>query len=195
MPWGNIFKFGTNIQLDSKMTGIEFGGLSSRSLLPHKANILPCECNISGMPWGNSFTLGTNIHFNLDFIMVAKGQRSRSWWLRKVCLCYSWTCYLKISLRECLKMWYIVHLGLKDKLITCCCLQAKGHSDLMFLSMWYIGLPVRNFNYIWHNSLGLMDDLITICWSKVTLTSNTFSLMNVTSQRNSYKFGTHFPWD
>ena len=94
MPWGNFF--GTNIHLNSRMNS-DFGGQR------------PYEVDISEMPSCNAFTLGTNIHLesrieSLDF----GSQRSSSWsgWPHKVCSCFSWMWNLKISLRQCLQLWY-----------------------------------------------------------------------------------------
>jgi len=58
ISWGNFFKYGTNMPLDSKMNWLDFGGQRSRSPWPHKTQFWPCGCSNWGTPLGNPFRFG-----------------------------------------------------------------------------------------------------------------------------------------
>ena len=78
----------------------------------------------------NPLTFGSGLNSHLDSQINALGfdpaKCQRSKWFYKICLCFSWTWYLQISLRECLQIWCKLSLGLKDDLIRFRCLGVKG---------------------------------------------------------------------
>ena len=61
MPWGTVFKFGTNVHLDSKMNWFDFGAW--RSNVKVTVTSCYCECDILGLPLGNFITSDT-IHLD-----------------------------------------------------------------------------------------------------------------------------------
>jgi len=79
VPWGNYFKFGTNVCVYSKMNWLDFGGWRSSTLWFGRFH--SHECGISRTPWGNYFKFGTNIQLDLMMNRLnSDGQRSSSLW-------------------------------------------------------------------------------------------------------------------